>query len=234
MTVSRQRRISESSSAPERPPRLYQDEPRPSVWPIIASGSGWGADSEGSLGVFWIASRGPRAIFQPSRVAFEMIQTPLIRRIEIMLPVAATFRSARPCSLCCSWRSTGLSASPVAAQGLDYIKPHYTKYEYRIPMRDGVRLFTAVYVPKDRSQTLSDPAVPDALQRPAVRRGRVQVGPRPVAAVRQRGLHLRLPGRARPLDVGRRVRQHAAAPADKKRPQRHRREHATPTTPSTG
>jgi putative CocE/NonD family hydrolase len=32
------------------------------------------------------------------------------------------------------------------------VKEHYTKYEYRIPMRDGVRLFTAVYVPKDSSQ----------------------------------------------------------------------------------
>jgi putative CocE/NonD family hydrolase len=29
-----------------------------------------------------------------------------------------------------------------------FVKAHYTKYEYRIPMRDGVRLFTAVYVPK--------------------------------------------------------------------------------------
>ena len=38
-----------------------------------------------------------------------------------------------------------------SAQGLDYVKEHYTKYEYRIPMRDGVRLFTAVYVPKDAS-----------------------------------------------------------------------------------
>jgi putative CocE/NonD family hydrolase len=35
----------------------------------------------------------------------------------------------------------------------DYVRAHYTKYEYRIPMRDGVRLFTAVYVPKDASQT---------------------------------------------------------------------------------
>lgn len=35
----------------------------------------------------------------------------------------------------------------------DYIKSHYTKYEYRVPMRDGVKLFTAVYVPKDDSQT---------------------------------------------------------------------------------
>ncbi len=31
------------------------------------------------------------------------------------------------------------------------VKEHYTKYEYRISMRDGVRLFTAVYVPKDSS-----------------------------------------------------------------------------------
>lgn len=34
----------------------------------------------------------------------------------------------------------------------DYVKAHYTKYEYRIPMRDGVRLFTSVYVPKDHSR----------------------------------------------------------------------------------
>src|SRR5438067_2162971 len=35
----------------------------------------------------------------------------------------------------------------------DYIRANYTKYEYRVPMRDGVRLHTAVYVPKDDSQT---------------------------------------------------------------------------------
>src|SRR6266481_5973556 len=32
------------------------------------------------------------------------------------------------------------------------VKEHYTKYEYRIAMRDGVRLFTSVYVPKDDSK----------------------------------------------------------------------------------
>jgi len=31
------------------------------------------------------------------------------------------------------------------------VKAHYTKYEYRIAMRDGVHLFTSVYVPKDAS-----------------------------------------------------------------------------------
>lgn len=39
------------------------------------------------------------------------------------------------------------------AQGLEYIKANYTKYEYLIPMRDGKKLFTSVYVPKDTSQT---------------------------------------------------------------------------------
>lgn len=34
-----------------------------------------------------------------------------------------------------------------------YIKEHYYKKEYRIPMRDGIKLFTAVYLPKDSSKT---------------------------------------------------------------------------------
>ena len=34
-----------------------------------------------------------------------------------------------------------------------YFREHYTKYEYNIPMRDGVHLFTAVYMPKDNDKT---------------------------------------------------------------------------------
>ncbi len=45
-----------------------------------------------------------------------------------------------------------LSSRDAAAQGLEQVKASYTKYEYRIPMRDGKRLFTAVYAPKDQSQ----------------------------------------------------------------------------------
>ena len=37
-------------------------------------------------------------------------------------------------------------------QGLDWVKANYTKYEYRVPMRDGAKLFTSVYLPKDQSQ----------------------------------------------------------------------------------
>lgn len=44
------------------------------------------------------------------------------------------------------------AVASAAGQGLEYVQAHYTKYEYQIPMRDGVRLFTAVYVPKDASK----------------------------------------------------------------------------------
>jgi putative CocE/NonD family hydrolase len=65
-----------------------------------------------------------------------------------------------------SWRSPVASIllaaallAPVCAQQqpspeeikrqTEYTRAHYTKYDYRIPMRDGVRLYTSVYVPKD-------------------------------------------------------------------------------------
>jgi len=38
------------------------------------------------------------------------------------------------------------------AQGVDYARANYTKREYQIPMRDGVKLFTAVYSPRDTSK----------------------------------------------------------------------------------
>ncbi len=42
----------------------------------------------------------------------------------------------------------GLRSQQPTPQADEFVRAHYTKYEYRIPMRDGVRLFTAVYVPK--------------------------------------------------------------------------------------
>lgn len=54
-----------------------------------------------------------------------------------------------------------LLAAPVASSyaakkenpRAEYIRANYTKYEYQIPMRDGTKLFTVVYSPKDRSKT---------------------------------------------------------------------------------
>ncbi len=39
------------------------------------------------------------------------------------------------------------SKAALPAEKFD-IKAHYTKQEFRIPMRDGVRLFTIVYAPR--------------------------------------------------------------------------------------
>jgi len=40
-----------------------------------------------------------------------------------------------------------------AAQSPSTVRERYTKYEYQIPVRDGARIFTEVYVPKDTSQS---------------------------------------------------------------------------------
>src|SRR5438105_6288470 len=44
------------------------------------------------------------------------------------------------------------ATTEVTRKQLEYTRGHYTKYDYRIPMRDGVKLFTSVFVPKDSSQ----------------------------------------------------------------------------------
>jgi uncharacterized protein len=56
-------------------------------------------------------------------------------------------------NLFCTFLALAIIPQVAEAQGLEYIKANYTKYEYKIRMRDGKRLFTAVYVPKDDSQT---------------------------------------------------------------------------------
>ena len=43
-------------------------------------------------------------------------------------------------------------AKTTAASAAEYVREHFTKIERRIPMRDGVKLFTAVYIPKDASR----------------------------------------------------------------------------------
>ena len=67
-------------------------------------------------------------------------------------------KQIRPASLflmfALSFASCIATAQTPAAQPPqeDYVKAHYTKYEFRIPVRDGKKLFTSVYVPKDASQ----------------------------------------------------------------------------------
>ena len=42
-----------------------------------------------------------------------------------------------------------IPAQAVTAIGMAYVRENYTKFDYRIPMRDGVKLFTSVYLPKE-------------------------------------------------------------------------------------
>ena len=39
------------------------------------------------------------------------------------------------------------------AQDSLFVRQNYTKHEYQIPMRDGIKLFTSVYAPKDASES---------------------------------------------------------------------------------
>src|SRR2546427_5880165 len=45
--------------------------------------------------------------------------------------------------------ATRPSGQTPAAIGREFVRENYSKFEYRVPMRDGVKLFTSVYVPKD-------------------------------------------------------------------------------------
>jgi uncharacterized protein len=59
----------------------------------------------------------------------------LLLLLAAILPVLAQDPSAR-----------GGAPAPVNAA---FIRENYSKFEYRVPMRDGVKLFTSVYIPKD-------------------------------------------------------------------------------------
>jgi putative CocE/NonD family hydrolase len=67
-----------------------------------------------------------------------------------MLRLVRTFLTVFLLLLLCSIVSVAADKEQPAYD----LREHYTKFEYRIPMRDGVRLFTAVYVPKEQSQPL--------------------------------------------------------------------------------
>jgi putative CocE/NonD family hydrolase len=56
-------------------------------------------------------------------------------------------------SLLLTFVALAVSQPMTPAASAEYVKANYTKYEYRIPMRDGKRLFTSVYAPKDSLKT---------------------------------------------------------------------------------
>jgi len=65
----------------------------------------------------------------------------------VLLPVGYRVRA----------QETEDAAAKEAAKAAAEIRARYTKYEFRIPMRDGAKLFTAVYVPKDAGPSKTYP-----------------------------------------------------------------------------
>ncbi|GGC60692.1 CocE/NonD family hydrolase [Undibacterium terreum] len=76
--------------------------------------------------------------------------------LSIGVPAANSANAATAATLSSTTAAAGTSNSAVdekekARLRAEYIRANYTKYEYRIPARDGKLLFTAVYVPNDAS-----------------------------------------------------------------------------------
>ena len=67
-------------------------------------------------------------------------------RLSLLLLAAIVLRAQTPTP----------SPEEVARKQLEYTRAHYTKYDYRIPMRDGVKLFTVGLRPQ-RSQSKKYP-----------------------------------------------------------------------------
>ena len=134
------------------------------------------------------------------------------------------------CVLLAVW----IAASPAAQAPFD-IRASYTKTEHMIPMRDGVKLFTIVYAPKDQSQTYPFMLHRTPYGSPPYGAGHVsrRRSVRRPAFAKEGFIFVYQDVRGK-FRVGRRVRRHAAdqagAAAARRRPTRA----PTPTTRSTG
>jgi len=83
--------------------------------------------------------------------ALSLPPCPILRRCALSLMLAGA--ALAPVHAAHAAHATKLAhATAKAPADKPSLREHYTKYEFRIPMRDGVRLFTVVYVPKDTRQ----------------------------------------------------------------------------------
>ena len=80
-----------------------------------------------------------------------MIRRPLpVLTLMLSLAFGAPFAGAAAAVSTAADFAAAADQAPAPQRDL---RETYTKYEYRIPMRDGTRLFTVVYVPKDSART---------------------------------------------------------------------------------
>lgn len=79
-------------------------------------------------------------------------RTPRLRSVHRPLFAAVfAFAVLTVSPLLCAQANPGSGLPALSADQIDseaWVRAHYTKYEYRIPMRDGVKLFVSVYAPQ--------------------------------------------------------------------------------------
>src|ERR1017187_2016460 len=64
-----------------------------------------------------------------------------MRRMRVRLAVLVAM-------MCAAGVAAGQAALEPAFDTEGFVRTHYAKYEYRVPMRDGIKLFVSVYVPQ--------------------------------------------------------------------------------------
>ncbi|OAI58045.1 hypothetical protein AYO49_06000, partial [Verrucomicrobiaceae bacterium SCGC AG-212-N21] len=72
--------------------------------------------------------------------------------VAARVPLMAQTVPATPAAAVTTTTTTTTTAAAPADTTAAWLAEHYTKYEHLIPVRDGVRLFTRVYTPKDDRQ----------------------------------------------------------------------------------
>ncbi len=72
------------------------------------------------------------------------------KRFRLLMPSALATVFALP--QCLASQAAGAQSAPSAAEPYR-VKDHYSKFEVRLPMRDGAGLHTVVFVPKDQTKT---------------------------------------------------------------------------------
>ena len=86
-----------------------------------------------------------------------------------------------------------------------FVVEHYDRHDLMVPTRDGVRLRTVVFTPKDTST-----AYPILLTRTPYGADELFPSGRSRRIIRASGLHLRVPGRPREIPLGRHLHRRPA------------------------
>ncbi|HUI54705.1 MAG TPA: CocE/NonD family hydrolase [Bryobacteraceae bacterium] len=72
-----------------------------------------------------------------------------MRNLSAFFLLASGVAAAAQGAVAQGGRGQPAAAPPAATEGVAAVRENYTKFEYRVPMRDGIKLFISVYIPKD-------------------------------------------------------------------------------------